>query len=54
VLSAGPELAARVAVTLLLALGAGLVVGGIAAVRRFRDADARHAAARPAEPAPVS
>ena len=29
---------ARVAVALLVALGAGLVVGGIAAVRRFREA----------------
>ena len=38
VLSDGPQLAARVAVALLLALGAGLVVGGIAAVRRFREA----------------
>jgi hypothetical protein len=39
VASGGPQVLARVAVTLLLALGAGLVVGGIAAVRRFREAD---------------
>jgi hypothetical protein len=38
VLSAGPEVPARLAVTVLVALGAGLVVGGIAAVRRFREA----------------
>ncbi|MGY1742947.1 MULTISPECIES: hypothetical protein [unclassified Blastococcus] len=38
VLSAGPDLLARVVVALLLGLGAGLVGGGIAAVRRFREA----------------
>jgi hypothetical protein len=48
VLSNGPEPVARVAVALLVALGAGLVVGGIAAVRRFREADLPEAAARPA------
>ena len=37
VLTTGPEAVGRVAVALLLALGAGLVVGGIAAVRRFRE-----------------
>ncbi|WP_116450051.1 hypothetical protein [Blastococcus litoris] len=37
VLSNGPQVLARVAVALLLALGAGFVVGGIAAVRRFRE-----------------
>jgi hypothetical protein len=42
VLSNGPQFAARVAVALLLALGAGFVVGGIAAVRRFREAEAPH------------
>jgi hypothetical protein len=42
VLSNGPQPAARVAVALLLSLGAGFVVGGIAAVRRFREADAPH------------
>jgi hypothetical protein len=40
VLSAGPEPAARAAVALLIALGLGLVPGGIAAVRRFREATA--------------
>jgi hypothetical protein len=39
VASAGPEPAARAAVALLVALGVGLVPGGIAAVRRFREAD---------------
>ena len=48
VASTGPHALARVAVTLLLALGAGLVVGGIAAVRRFRET-----AARPGGPVPV-
>ncbi|TFV52820.1 hypothetical protein [Blastococcus sp. TF02A-35] len=38
VASAGPQLLARAAVTLLAALGVGLVVGGIAAARRFREA----------------
>jgi hypothetical protein len=33
-----------VAVALLLALGAGLVVGGIAAVRRFREVGVPEAA----------
>ena len=37
VLSNGPQEAGRVAVALLVALGAGFVVGGIAAVRRFRE-----------------
>ena len=41
VASAGPEAAARGAVTLLLALGVGLVPGGIAAVRRFREVGPR-------------
>jgi hypothetical protein len=50
VLSAGPQPAARVAVALLLGLGLGLVVGGIAAVRRFREAAAP---ARESRPAPV-
>jgi hypothetical protein len=39
VLSNGPQAAARVAVALLVALGAGFVAGGIAAVRRFRESD---------------
>jgi hypothetical protein len=38
VLSSGPPEIGRAAVALLLALGAGFVVGGIAAVRRFREA----------------
>ena len=37
VASAGPEAAARGAVALLIALGVGLVPGGIAAARRFRE-----------------
>jgi hypothetical protein len=37
VLSDGPQVLARLAVMLLIALGAGFVVGGIAAVRRFRE-----------------
>ncbi|TYP86948.1 hypothetical protein [Blastococcus xanthinilyticus] len=37
VLSAGPDAPARIAVALLATLGVGLVPGGIAAVRRFRD-----------------
>jgi hypothetical protein len=40
VTSAGPEPAARAAVAVLVALGVGLVPGGIAAVRRFREAEA--------------
>jgi hypothetical protein len=48
VLSNGPQLPARIAVAVLVALGAGLVVGGIAAARRFREvAAARHDADRP-------
>jgi hypothetical protein len=38
VLSGGPPLPARIAVAVLVALGAGLVVGGVAAVRRFGEA----------------
>jgi len=37
VLTNGPEAVGRIAVALLLALGAGLVIGGIVAVRRFRE-----------------
>ncbi|MDP5182343.1 hypothetical protein QOZ88_06810 [Blastococcus sp. BMG 814] len=40
VLSAGPQPLARVAVTVLASLGVGLLVGGIAAVRRFRETPA--------------
>jgi hypothetical protein len=46
VLSNGPQAVARAAVALLLALGAGLVVGGIAAVRRFRQGAAHGGAPR--------
>ncbi|TFV71001.1 hypothetical protein E4P40_21265 [Blastococcus sp. CT_GayMR20] len=53
VLSAGPQAAGRVAVALLLGLGAGFVVGGIAAVRRFREADAARAGVGPGQPVPV-
>ena len=37
VLTSGPEAVGRIAVAVLLAAGAGLVLGGIAAVRRFRE-----------------
>jgi hypothetical protein len=53
VLSGGPQPMARVAVALLLSLGAGLVVGGITAVRRFREADAPRDRPDPARPVPV-
>ena len=49
VLSAGPDLLARAVVALLLALGVGLVAGGIAAVRRFRESGSRPVV--PARPA---
>jgi hypothetical protein len=49
VASSGPQLAARIAVAVLLALGVGLIPGGIAAVRRLREADRQ----RPAEPVTV-
>jgi len=38
VLSNGPSLLARAAVAVMVALGAGVVVGGVLAARRFRDA----------------
>ena len=41
VASSGPEAVARGAVALLIALGVGLVPGGIAAVRRFREHEPR-------------
>ncbi|MFL6096847.1 MAG: hypothetical protein ACJ71Y_15450, partial [Blastococcus sp.] len=44
VLTNGPQAVGRVAVALLLALGAGLVVGGIGAVRRFREVGVPEAA----------
>ena len=40
VLAVGPQPVARAAVAVLVALGAGLVAGGIAAVRRLRETDA--------------
>ncbi|NEM06370.1 hypothetical protein [Geodermatophilus normandii] len=50
VATGGPGLLARVAVAVLVAGGAGLVVGGLAAARRFREPDR----ARPGpEPQPV-
>ena len=48
VLATGPQLLARAAVAVLVALGAGLVVGGIAAARRFRE----HGPHRSGVPAP--
>jgi hypothetical protein len=45
VLSNGPEWLARIAVALLVAMGAGLVGGGLAAVRRFRERQASTAPA---------
>jgi hypothetical protein len=51
VLTNGPQEVGRVAVALLVALGAGFVVGGIAAVRRFREAHLPEATARATEPA---
>jgi hypothetical protein len=51
VLTNGPQVVGRVAVALLISLGAGFVVGGIAAVRRFREADLPEAAARVGGPA---
>ena len=53
VLSNGPQVAARMAVALLLGLGAGCVVGGIAAVRRFREAVVPRDGAGPGRPVPV-
>jgi hypothetical protein len=48
VLTNGPQVVGRVAVALLLSLGAGLVVGGVAAVRRFHEVAVPEAAAQPA------
>jgi hypothetical protein len=59
VLSSGPEWGARGAVALMVALGGGCVLGGIAAARRFRATavptpDAREAGSDPQpEPAPA-
>jgi hypothetical protein len=41
VLSNGPQVLGRVAIAVLVTFGAGLVIGGIAAVRRFREPGAR-------------
>jgi hypothetical protein len=55
VLSAGPALPARAAVAVLVALGVGCVVGGVIAVRRFREPEGpRRAEPRVGEPQPVS
>jgi hypothetical protein len=54
VLANGPELPARIAVAVLVALGAGLVLGGVAAVRRFREAASQGSDQRAADhPVPV-
>jgi hypothetical protein len=42
VLANGPQAVARAAVGVLLALGAGCVVGGIVAIRRFREVGVPH------------
>jgi hypothetical protein len=52
VLSNGPQVPGRIAVAVLVTFGAGFVIGGIAAVRRFRESAARPAAL-PEAPAPV-
>ena len=54
VASNGPEIVARVAVTVLVTFGVGLVLGGIAAVRRFRESDAPRKGADTPAPVPVS
>jgi hypothetical protein len=53
VLSSGPQPVARLAVAVLVALGLGFVVGGIAAVRRFRDAENPRAGTAVGSPVPV-
>ena len=50
----GPEFLARAAVTVLVTFGVGLVVGGIAAVRRFREPDATHRDGATRSAVPVS
>ncbi|MCW2701038.1 MAG: conserved rane protein of unknown function [Blastococcus sp.] len=52
-LSHGPQLPARAAVAVLVALGAGLAVGGIAAVRRFHETGAARAGHDADRPVPV-
>ena len=52
VLSNGPQVLERIAVAVLVTFGAGLVIGGIAAVRRFREPASRSSAEEAApEPA---
>lgn len=53
VLSGGPELAARIAVAVLVAFGLGFVGGGIAAVRRFRETGAPRPGSDAGAPVPV-
>ncbi|MGY1814401.1 hypothetical protein [Blastococcus sp. SYSU D00820] len=53
VLSGGPDLLARAAVAVLVSVGAGSVVGGIAAVRRFRETGPRSAGTPAGEPLPA-
>lgn len=53
VLSAGPPLLARVAVIVLVSFGVGLIGGGIAAVRRFREPDAARSGDDAFAPVPV-
>lgn len=48
VASGGPQVLGRIAVTLLATLGVGLVTSGIAAARRFREADVPAAGTREA------
>ncbi|MCF6743500.1 hypothetical protein E9529_04275 [Blastococcus sp. KM273128] len=54
VLSNGPQLLARPAATVLVSLGVGLVVGGVAAVRRFREAPAEPAGTAAGPPVPAA
>jgi hypothetical protein len=53
VLSSGPQVLARLAVAVLVALGAGFVVGGIAAIRRFREAGTAQTGTGTGRPVPV-
>ena len=53
VASQGPQVLARGAVALLVAFGIGLVIGGIAAVRRFRESGAPRGGTRERTPVPV-
>ncbi|MGY1914375.1 hypothetical protein [Blastococcus sp. SYSU DS0973] len=52
--SAGPQPVARVAVGALAALGVGLALGGVAAVRRFREVDATPGGTAAGHPVPVA